>query len=109
MARGVENKEPIEPTNSFLLNGEAIYAIFPYEGMRNGVHWAVGWYRDGKEIVKDEGLWNYGAQDVMYRYFIPGVTGTYKVVVFLEDRAAASETFEVQKMGIGGPNETPNP
>jgi hypothetical protein len=109
LARGVENKKPVEPTKSFLLDGNAIYAIFPYEGMRNGVRWAVGWYRDDKEIVRDEELWRYGNQDVIYRYFIPGAAGNYKVVVFLEDRVAASETFEVQKMGIGGPKETPNP
>jgi hypothetical protein len=109
LARGIEGKKPVEPTKSFLLDGSAIYAIFPYEGMRNGVRWAVAWYRGDQEIVKDEELWRYGAEDVMYRYFIPGAAGNYKVVVYLEDRVITSETFEVNKMGIGGPKETPSP
>jgi hypothetical protein len=109
LSRGVEDKKPVEPTNSFLLDGNAIYAVFPYEGMRNGVRWAIVWYRGDQEIVKDEELWKYGVQDVMYRYFVPGVAGNYKVVIYLEDKAIASADFEVQKMGIGGPKETSKP
>lgn len=109
LAKGIKNKKPVEPSSNFLLDGNAVYAIFPYEGMREGVRWAVSWYRDDKEVMRNEELWKYGVKDVMYRYFIPGTDGKYRVVVYLEDRPISSADFEVQKMGIGGPKETPTP
>jgi hypothetical protein len=105
IARGIENKEPVEPGTVFELDNREIYAIFPYNGMHNGVRWAISWSRDEQDLGREESLWEYGSKDVAWRIFLPTLAGKYKVTIYIEDRAVASAPFEMQEPAIGGPQQ----
>jgi len=89
--------------NRFDWNTKAVYAIFDYVGMRDGLEWMAVWARNGNEVAREERFWNVdtggteGTRWVAY-YDERGQVlagGTYSVTLYLEDVAQRTADFQI--------------
>ncbi len=52
--------EPLDPGTSFPSGIRTIYAIFDYQGMRDGWEWGWRWFLDGELVINRRDTWNDG-------------------------------------------------
>lgn len=99
----------LDPTTPFLTgdvfdwNTKSVYVVFDYEGMQEGMPWAVVWRRGGTEIARQEYRWSL-ADGVTGRrwvvYFEPDGAvlrgGDYTVSLYIEDQLQAEAAFRIR-------------
>jgi hypothetical protein len=92
-----DRHEAINPSSVFDVTAEKIYAVFPYEGMKNGLLMSVIWYYQGRELLRDEYEWRWGSTDRSYAFVRPHGTGDYKVEIKIGSETMASGEFTVRR------------
>lgn len=92
-----EDMEPINPADRFTDGIAAIYALYPFSGIPQGVNFAVVWYKNGVEVAREESEWPYGEQAKSYSYLVPRGEGLYKLELYVNDTVMATDIFEVRK------------
>jgi hypothetical protein len=90
------NIEPINPDDFFPQNIEAVYAVYPYSGMVDGVDFAAVWYQNGAELWRDEQKWRWGSTAQFYSFLNPPGEGLYKLELYVNDSVVATGLFEVR-------------
>lgn len=93
--------EPLLVGNEFDWNTRAVYAIFDYAGMRKGLPWSAAWTRNGREIARQNHLWDGASGGTAWVvYFNPDGTvlfgGNYTVSLYIEDRLQAEASFRIR-------------
>lgn len=88
--------EPVNPDDVFPEDTEAIYAVYPYSGMKKGLDFTAVWYKNGVELVRDEEEWQFGDEFRSYRYLIPAGEGLYKLELYVNDSILATGLFEIR-------------
>lgn len=96
--------EPFLVGNTFDWNTRAVYAVFDYVGMRQGLTWSVVWTRNGEEVAREDHLWNLernGSSGTLWAaYFNPDGTvlrgGDYTVSLYLEGDLQAEAAFRIR-------------
>ena len=97
-AEGVsDGDQPINPGESFS-NVDEVFAIFPVQGMRNGVLMRSTWYYEGQQVLEDEAPWSAGDVDVSWvslthRDGLP--VGGYLLEIYIDGRLAQSGEFAI--------------
>lgn len=96
-AEGVtEDIEPVNPKSVFPDGIEAVYAVYPYSGMEPGIDYKAVWYKNGVEVAREEGQWEWGEQARSYHYLVPRGVGLYKLELYVNDTVMVSDLFEVR-------------
>ncbi len=88
--------EAINPADVFPDGVEAIYAVYPFWGMEKGLDFAIVWYKNGAELVRDEGQWQFGDEARSYTFLVPQGPGLYKLELYINDTVMASSLFEIR-------------
>jgi hypothetical protein len=100
LARGVtDDNEPKDPGTVFPAGISQLYAFFDYQNMSDGVLWTQVWYREGKEIGSESGLWEWGSYGTAWIFLKPtsGYSrGEYKVGLYIGDELKQTATFTVR-------------
>jgi hypothetical protein len=73
-----------------------IYAVYPYNGMQNGVTFITVWYQNNVEIARDERQWEWGLQGRSYSFLLPPGEGQYKLELYANDTLLDSGSFEIR-------------
>lgn len=92
-----DRREAIDPSSVFDATAETIYAVFPYEGMKNGLLMSVIWYYQGREFLRDEYEWRWGSTDRSYAFVRPHGMGDYKVEIKIGSETLATGEFTVRR------------
>ena len=95
--------EPFLIGTEFDWNTKAVYAVFDYSGMRDGLAWSVVWTRNGEELARENNLWDVGsdgeAGTMWVAYFESGGAvlrgGDYTVSLYLEGELQAESSFRI--------------
>jgi hypothetical protein len=105
VALGMEDAdEPFLPAEVFDWNTKAVYAVFDYAGMRDGLSWSAVWTRGEEELAREEYVWDVGeAGRTGTRwvvYFEPDGRvlrgGEYTVSLTIEGEVEATASFRIQ-------------
>ena len=88
--------EPINPDKLFPEGTEAIYAVYPYSGMEQGLDFTAVWYKNGVEFVRDQEEWAFGDEFRSYRFLKPDGEGIYKLELYVNDSVLATALFEIR-------------
>lgn len=88
--------EAIDARNLFPQGIKAVYAVYPYSGMVNGVNFAAVWYQNGTELWRDEQVWRWGSAANFYSFLNPPGDGLYKLDLYVNDTIVASGLFEIR-------------
>ncbi len=105
-----DRREPISPTTIFSDTVNRVYAVFPYNGMRNGLTWTQVWYFNGVEFNRGQGTWEWGSTDRSYVFTQLVGAGEYRLELYVNDELLTSAEFTVQgPVAVGGPEGTPTP
>lgn len=97
-------REAISPTTVFSDTVSRVYAVFPYDGMRDGLTWTHVWYFNGVEFNRGEETWRWGSADRSYVFTRLVGAGNYRLELYINDDLLASGNFTVQgPVAIGGP------
>jgi hypothetical protein len=105
VALGMEDAdEPFLPAEVFDWNTKAVYAVFDYAEMRDGLSWSVVWTRGAEEIGRERSVWDVaeagrsGTDWVVY--FEPDGRvlrgGEYAVSLYIEGELEATASFRIQ-------------
>ncbi len=90
------NIEAINPGDFFPQATKAVYAVYPYSGMVDGLDFAAVWYQNGTELWRDEQKWRWGSKAQFYSYLNPPGTGLYKLELYVNDSVVATGIFEIR-------------
>jgi hypothetical protein len=90
------NIEAINPKTFFPQGTRAVYAVYPYRGMIDGVNFAAVWYQNGQELWRDEQVWRWGKTAQFYSYLNPPGKGLYKLELYVNDTVVATGLFEIR-------------
>lgn len=78
---------PIEPSDVFTNPISAMYAVFSYDSMVDGIQWTALWYRNGELVNYETQPWDGGTGGLGYSEWIPDAEewhpGEYEVQLFL--------------------------
>lgn len=85
----------VAPKQQFNANTEQIYAVFPYQGMQNGLAFTIIWYFQDKELTRENLEWSWGNADLSYTFIKPVGLGQYRVEMQVNQQTMASASFEV--------------
>ena len=96
--------EPFLVGDTFDWNTKAVYAVFDYVGMRDGLEWSVVWTRNGEEVARESHFWDEGqdgqAGTYWVAYFNPEGTvlrgGDYTVSLYIEGELQAEAAFRIR-------------
>lgn len=88
--------EAIDAKNLFPEGIRAVYAVYPYSGMVNGVNFSAVWYQNGTELWRDEQVWRWGSTANFYSFLNPPGNGLYKLDLYVNDTIVASGLFEIR-------------
>jgi len=88
--------EAVNPDDNFPDGSETIYAVYPFSGMEKGLDFTAVWYKDGAELVRDEGQWQYGDEARSYNFLVPRGAGLYKLELYVNDSVMATGLFEIR-------------
>jgi len=104
-ARQVSSRrEAVSPTTVFSDTVSRVYAVFPYDGMRDGLQWTQVWYFNDVEFNRGEETWAWGSADRSYVFARLVGAGNYRLELYVNDDLLASGNFTVQgPVAIGGP------
>jgi hypothetical protein len=91
------------PDNRFDWNTKAVYAVFDYVGMRDGLAWMAVWTRNGAEVAREERSWDVGTGGTEGTHWVTYYDtrgqvlagGTYSVTLYLEDVAQRTADFQI--------------
>ena len=103
-AEGVqENGSPIHPATNFA-NVSEVFAIFPAEGLHNGVVLRSVWSYDGREVLREEWAWDQGDVrtawlSITHAEGLP--VGDYMLDLYVEGKPAQSGVFRVTEQTSG--------
>jgi hypothetical protein len=96
-ATGVtDDLQAIDPETVFPPDLEAVYAIYPFSGMEKDLDFAVVWYKNGVELVRDETKWPFGDRAISYSFIRPRGVGLYKLELYVNDTVVATKLFEIR-------------
>lgn len=90
-----DRRRAVDPGDVFSVSDSRIYAVFPYQGMQNGLQFSVVWYYQGKEVSREETNWNWGSTDSSFAFFTPSGVGQYEVEMKVNSETLASASFEI--------------
>lgn len=90
-----DDRQAVNPQNTFDNKTERVYAVFSYNNMKNGTPFSTIWYFKGKEVLRDEFAWNWGPKDTSYTFIRIVGAGTYKVEIRVNNELQSEGTFEV--------------
>jgi hypothetical protein len=93
------DNQPLEAGTVFAAGSEPVYIFFEYRGLSNGVLWTQAWYREGEEMWRDTGPWQWGSRGRAWFFYTPpsGYTpGNYEVRLYIGDELQQTGTFIVQ-------------
>jgi hypothetical protein len=90
------NIEAINPRDFFPQGTDAVYAVYPYSGMVDGVEFAAVWYQNGVELWRDQQKWRWGSKAQFYSYVNPPGDGLYKLELYVNDSVVATGIFEIR-------------
>lgn len=96
--------EPLLVGETFDWNTRAVYALFDYSGMQDGLPWRVVWTREGEVVAEQHGLWDLereGSSGTSWAvYTNPEGTvllgGSYLVSLLLDDELQAEASFRIR-------------
>lgn len=88
--------EAIDAKNLFPVGIKAVYAVYPYSGMVNGVKFSAVWYQNGTELWRDEQIWRWGSTANFYSFLNPPGNGLYKLDLYVNDTIVVSGLFEIR-------------
>lgn len=88
--------EAIDAKNLFPEGIRAVYAVYPYSGMVDGVDFSAVWYQNGTELWRDEQVWRWGSTANFYSFLNPPGNGLYKLDLYVNDTIVASGLFEIR-------------
>ena len=91
-----DHRNAVNPSDIFDTGTNRIYAVFPYNGMRNGMNVSIIWYYQGQEISRNDTTWNWGQADRSYAFIRPRGTGNYQIEMQVNSETLASADFEVR-------------
>jgi hypothetical protein len=102
---------PFRAGEDFDWHTQAVYAVFDYSGMRDGLAWSAVWIRDGEEVAREEDAWDLergGSEGTLWvAHFNPEGTfmwaGAYTVSLYIEDALQAEASFRVRRYEPGAP------
>ncbi len=92
-----DDLDPINPNDRFSDGAEKIYAVFPFKGMEQGLQFKAIWYKNGAELVREEGEWAWGKQARSFIFLGPQGEGLYKLELWVNDTVVATKLFEIRK------------
>ncbi len=96
-AEGVTDSiQPVNPGDNFSDGTPAIYAIYPFSGIPEGVISIFVWYKNGKEIEREQVLWPWGERGRGFLFLAPRGPGLYKLELYVNDTVLATGLFEVR-------------
>jgi hypothetical protein len=90
------NIEAINPRDFFPQGTNAVYAVYPYSGMVDGVEFAAVWSQNGVELWRDQQKWRWGSKAQFYSYVNPPGDGLYKLELYVNDSVVATGIFEIR-------------
>ena len=100
LARDVtDDNKPKDPGTVFPAGISRLYAFFDYQNLSNGVLWTQVWYREGKEIGSESGLWEWGSYGTAWIFLKPvgGYSrGEYEVRLYIGDELKQTATFTLR-------------
>ncbi len=88
--------EAINPGDLFPQSTEAVYAVYPYTGMVDGLDFTAVWYQNGVELWRDEQKWRWGNKAQFYSFLNPPGEGLYKLELYVNDSVVATGLFEIR-------------
>ena len=88
--------EAINPGDLFPQGTEAVYAVYPYTGMIDGLDFTAVWYQNGAELWRDEQKWRWGNKAQFYSFLNPPGEGLYKLELYINDSVVATGLFEIR-------------
>jgi hypothetical protein len=93
------DNQPLEAGTVFAAGSEPVYVFFEYRGLSNGVLWTQAWYREGEEMWRDTGPWQWGSRGRAWFFYTPpsGYTpGNYEVRLYIGDELQQTGMFIVR-------------
>lgn len=90
-----DDMNPVEPTTTFTDGVPKIFAVFPFKGMSPGLAFKAIWYKNGVEVAREEGEWEWGQQGHSFAFLTPQGPGLYKLDLLVNDTVVATKLFEV--------------
>lgn len=88
--------DPVDPKEVFPANVKTIYAVFPFSGMSKDLDFTIVWYKNGAELARREGQWEWGAKASSYTFLTARGEGLYKLELYVHDSIMASKLFEIR-------------
>lgn len=96
--------EPVLVGDTFDWNTKIVYAVFDFQGMRDGLAWSAVWTRNGQEVARENHLWDedrYGRSGTYWvALFNPEGPvlwgGDYTVSLYIEDQLQSEAAFRIR-------------
>jgi hypothetical protein len=92
-----DDLEPVNPGALFPDGADKIYAVFPFQGMEQGLDFKAIWYKNGTELIREEGEWIWGKRARSFTFLGPQGEGLYKLELWVNDTVVATKLFEIRK------------
>jgi S1-C subfamily serine protease len=107
------DKEIADPGTSFQSGIDALYAQFPYQGMRDGWEWTRRWSLDGRVVIDKSEAWEGGEQGKRFSLWITNgknalPDGHYKLELFVQGQLVQSGEAQIGR-GTAPSSPTPVP
>ncbi|MBC7224881.1 MAG: hypothetical protein H5T59_11525, partial [Anaerolineae bacterium] len=100
LARGLDDEnQPVGEGKAFRVDDRPVYAIFRYQGMRNGMEWSQQWWRDDDMLWEGKGPWEWGTAGRAWVYFTPEfgwTVGRYQVRLYVEGQLEQVADFTME-------------
>jgi hypothetical protein len=90
-----DRREAIKPSTVFSAPVDSLYAVYPYDGMLNGLIFTAVWYHNGLEFLRSEQEWEWGSRDRSYTFASLVGHGTYTLELLINDTVVTTGTFRV--------------
>jgi len=106
-----DDGECIGESDTFPSGTESVYALFTYQGMKDGEKWSRRWTQNGKlydETIDEE--WDGGSQGWMaYSIEDPdGLSGEFTFTILLNNRTVQKASFTTQESSAGQSQKNEN-
>ncbi len=89
-----EDRQAVNPAKTFSVQNDRVYAVFPYQGMQDGLPYAIVWYYQNEEIIRFDDTWSGGEANRSYAYVNVFAPGTYTFELWIGEAIIISEDFE---------------
>jgi hypothetical protein len=108
-----ENGEPTNPGTEFPDPTFELYAVWPYEGMSDGLNWNLTWLLDDEVIIDQDQQWEGGASGTWSSYLYmqngePLPVGKYEVQLSIQGTVVQTATATIGDVA-NRPTPTPTP